>query len=89
MLGLAMRTTITLEPDVAALVEKAMRERHLSFKDAVNSALRAGLSDPAQQTEFATPTFAMGGPRVDLSSALTVAGALEDDELLRKADVGK
>ncbi len=33
-----MRTTITLDPDVAALVQRAMAERGLGFKEAVNEA---------------------------------------------------
>jgi hypothetical protein len=38
-----MRTTITLDPDVDALVKKLMAERGLSFKQAVNSLLRSAL----------------------------------------------
>ena len=36
-----MRTTITLDPDVEALVKRLMRDRGLSFKEAVNAANRA------------------------------------------------
>src|SRR6476660_5180218 len=39
-----MRTTITLEPDVQALIRTATKERGISFKEALNSAVRAGLS---------------------------------------------
>ena len=49
-----MRTTITLDPDVHALVERAMRERGLSFKEAVNEAIRAGLGGTASDT-YTTP----------------------------------
>ncbi len=35
-----MRTTVTLDPDVKELVERAMRERGLTFKDAINQAVR-------------------------------------------------
>ena len=34
-----MRTTITLEPDVEALLKRTMRERGLTFKEAVNDAV--------------------------------------------------
>lgn len=45
-----MRTTITLEEDVAALVRKAMKARRASLKVVVNEAIRAGL---APRTETA------------------------------------
>lgn len=38
-----MRTTLTLDPDVAALLKKRVAEGGVSFKDAVNEALRRGL----------------------------------------------
>jgi hypothetical protein len=38
-----MRTTLTLDDDVAVLLEKARRAKGLSFKQIVNDALRAGL----------------------------------------------
>jgi hypothetical protein len=38
-----MRTTLTLDDDVAALLEKMRRAKGLSFKQIVNEALRAGL----------------------------------------------
>ena len=38
-----MRTTLTLDPDVAALAERMQRVRGQSFKVIVNEALRSGL----------------------------------------------
>jgi len=38
-----MRTTLTLDEDVAALIEKARRAKGLSFKQVVNEAIRVGL----------------------------------------------
>lgn len=83
-----MRTTITLDPDVEALVAKAMRERGLSFKQAVNEALRRGLDDEAD-APYELPAFDMGAPSVNLDRALQMAGELEDQELLRKMRLGK
>jgi len=40
-----VRTTVTLDPDTRLLVERSMRERGLSFKQAVNEAIRAGLGE--------------------------------------------
>lgn len=74
-----MRTTVTLDPDVDALLKQAMRERGLPFKQALNEALRAGLvrTDNAA-TPFRQRTFQLGRPRVDLTKALALAGELED-----------
>ncbi|MGH3048598.1 MAG: antitoxin [Gaiellaceae bacterium] len=83
-----MRTTVTLDPDVEALVKRLMRERGLSFKDAVNSAIRAGVG-PSSTEPFRTPTFRMGEPRVALEKALRLAGELEDEELTRRLAVRK
>ena len=84
-----MRTTLTLEPDVADLVKSLMRNRGLSFKDAVNTAIRAGLRPTTPGKGDRTPTFDLGTPAVPLTKALQVAAALEDDELIRKMSVGK
>ncbi len=78
-----MRSTITLEPDVRTLVERRMRERDESFKTVVNEALRAGLAGGAPR-ETPMPTFDMGEPMVDLAKALALAGAMEDEELVRR-----
>jgi hypothetical protein len=85
-----MRTTLTLDPDVRALVEKSMRERGLSFKQAVNDAIRAGLAPGTPHKEFHTPAFRMGfDPAVPLDKALWLAGQLEDEELMRRLSVRK
>ena len=39
-----MRTTVTLEPDVAQHVRRRMAREKLSLKHVVNEALRAGLA---------------------------------------------
>jgi hypothetical protein len=79
-----MRTTVTLDPDVDAFVRRLMRERGLTFKQAVNLAIREGLSIGSRRP-VRTPTFSMGNPTgVSLSKALQLAGDLEDDELARK-----
>lgn len=84
-----MRTTITLDADVEALVRKVMAERGLTFKEAVNMAIRAGLTAKGERTAFRTPTFDMGEPAVPLDHALRLAEDLEDDELRRKVSTGR
>ena len=40
-----MRTTLTLDDDVAVQIERLRKERDLTLKDVINEALRRGLSD--------------------------------------------
>jgi len=40
----SMRTTLTLDDDVAVKLRELAHRRHLSFKEVVNSVLRRGLS---------------------------------------------
>jgi len=72
---------VTLEPDVEALVKQAMRERGLTFKEAVNEGIRAGMGPRATGAEPALPAHDMGEPLVDVTRALRLAGELEDQEL--------
>jgi hypothetical protein len=86
-----MRTTITLDPDVAALLEAVMRERGSSFKEAVNSALRAGLTGARDEARpFVQETYAMGAEQnFRWDKALAAAEAMEDEELGRKLAMRK
>lgn len=85
-----MRTTVTLDSDTEALVKKVMRDRNMSFKEAVNGAIRAGLTTRSGKPAFSTPTYSMGKhPRIDQHKALRLAGELEDDEIARKLAVRK
>ena len=59
---MSMRTTVTLDPDVAELLrETAHRLRH-SFKEELNSAVRRGLEPVARQrrSAFKVHPVAMG-----------------------------
>jgi Arc/MetJ family transcription regulator len=86
---LSMRTTVTLDADTMALIERAMKERGLTFKEAVNFAVRRGLSSTAVD-EFSTPTYRMGMPKgVDLDKALRLASDLEDAEILFELERGR
>ena len=85
-----MRTTITLDADVEALVHKLMIERGLTFKQAVNGLLRLALAPQTEQrVEFSFPTYNMGEPTVPLEQALRLAADLEDEEIIRKLGVGR
>jgi len=55
-----MRTTVTLDPDVETLIQTVMREKGLSFKQAINAAIRAGLA-PGLATAFRQRSFSIRG----------------------------
>jgi len=78
-----MRTTVTLDPDTEQVVRRRMRERGVSFKQALNDAIRQG-EVGSKAAHFLTHTAQMGEPVVNLDRALQVAADLEDDELLRR-----
>lgn len=77
------RTTVTLDPDVEALVKDAMREKGIGFKEAVNEAVRAGLSKKPTK-KFRQRTYSMGQPTINLDKALQIAAAMEDEAIIRK-----
>jgi hypothetical protein len=60
-----MRTTLTIDDDVAAELEHLRRSRDASLKDLVNDALRLGLqemkSPPKKRKPFRTRSFDVGG----------------------------
>ena len=84
-----MRTTVTIDDDLAIRLETLRRERGFTFKEALNSTLRAGLEGGRRRTPYRTPTFDMGVPLVDLTKALQLAAELEDEEIIRKLRLGK
>lgn len=84
-----MRTTVTLDADTEALVRKRMRDRGVSFKQAVNDAIREGLVGRTRRRAFRMKTASLGLPAVNLDRALQLAAELEDEELVRKMRAGK
>ena len=86
-----MRTTITLDPDVEQMLRDAIREKDLTFKEAVNQAIRSGLRNkPERKKKFKQRTFAMGPDQnFRWDKALSFAAELEDQEILRKMALGK
>ena len=88
MLCCRMRTTVTLDPDTESLVRRSMKRRGVSFKQALNEAIRARL-DHAPAGGPATEARHLGIPTVNLDRALELAGELEDDEIVRKMRTGQ
>jgi hypothetical protein len=88
---LPMRTTVTLDADVAARLKALARQRGISFKQALNQAVRAGLrAGRKPRASLSRYTQPMGlRPGINLDKALQLAAALEDEELARKLEVRK
>ena len=60
----------------------------MTFKEALNDAIRTAAVAEGVRREFRTETAAMGESSVNLDRALLIAGELEDDDLLRKMRSG-
>jgi hypothetical protein len=78
-----MRTTLTIDDDVAVQLERLRRARKASFRDLVNDALRRGLRDmaaPAKKRKpFRTRTFHMGEPLINIDNTAEALAYLEGE----------
>ncbi len=81
-----MRTTLTLEDDVAALLKRAIARSKKSLKDQINEALRIGLTSEtrgaASRRRRLTHTYDGGRPLVNLDS-VAEALAIAEGEAFR------
>lgn len=85
-----MRTTVTLDPDVAAKLKRVARDRGISFKEALNTSVRGGLRNEEAPRPYRVPTRRLGvKPGIDLDRALRMASEMEDAETLRKLELRK
>jgi len=81
-----VRTTLTLDDDVAMLLKKRMDESGETFRDVVNRVLRVGLigDSPTSEALQIPQPRSMGGARVDLDQALSLADGLSDNVLIEQ-----
>jgi hypothetical protein len=76
-----MRTTLTLDDDVAAMLGRVQKARKATLKDVVNEALREGLKQmsapPVRRRSYRTPSSDLGpcliGNIDNIAEALEVA----------------
>ncbi len=81
-----MRSTVRIDDDLMqALKEKARAERN-SLSRTLNRVVRAGLQAPAPESGpgFVQRTVRLGPPGLDVTKALSIAAALEDEAILAK-----
>lgn len=82
-----MRTTLTLDPDVTALLKREMRRTEQGLKATVNQALRRALGPAAGPglPPFRVKPHSFGlRPGFDPDRMNQLAGELEDEEISRK-----
>jgi hypothetical protein len=79
-----VRTTVTLDPDTEHVVRHRMEVEGVSFKVALNDAIRDGARHRPRVDSFRTTVFDLGEPAVDLTHAMRVAADLEDEAILQR-----
>lgn len=80
-----MRTTVTLDPDVEQMLRERMQAEGVSFKKALNDAVRAGVAGRARpQIDFVTNSVSLGRPMINLDKALQLVAEDEDESLMQK-----
>lgn len=80
---------MTLDDDLARRLKAEAQERGVPFKAAINDAIRAGLEHPSKPKPFRVTPRRMGPATVDLTRGLQLAGELEDEEVVRKLELGR
>jgi len=73
-----MRTTVTLDDDVAAEVERLRRESGVGVSEAVNLLVRSGMARPSERAVFEQRASDMG-QRIDVTDIGGVLELLDSD----------
>jgi cytidylate kinase len=85
-----MRTTVTLDADVAAKLRRLTREQGISFKEALNASVRRGIESASETSPYRLkPRKLKARQGIDLDRALHLAAQMEDEETLRKLALRK
>jgi len=82
-----MRTTLTLDDDLAALLRSRAKELGISFKEVVNRVIRSGLGESVLKSNTTIPktiphSFGFN-PGLDLDKLNQLADELESEEFLK------
>jgi len=84
----AMRTTLTLDDDLAGLLKRRARELGIPFKEVVNRTIRAGLGDAAMSRQHPAPKTVAHSfgfrPGIDLDRLGQLADELESAAFAEK-----
>jgi hypothetical protein len=91
---LRMRTTLTIDDQLAKELKDLAHRTGKPFKEVVNDTLRGGLQEkraPRSSKPYRLKTVSLGGVLggLNLDKALSIADALEDEEIARKLAMRK
>jgi len=79
-----MRTTLSIDDDVAAVLDRLRKTKKISLKHLINEALRRGLQEMTRKTPrremFTTRTAALGRLRIGSLDSIAEAVAMAEDE---------
>lgn len=88
-----MRTTLTLDPDVARLLREETHRQRKPFKQVVNEAIRRGLAPTAttgtQKRFRVRPHKTALRPGIDAGSLNRLVDELEDEAIIEKLRAGR
>jgi metal-responsive CopG/Arc/MetJ family transcriptional regulator len=87
-----MRTTLTLDDQLAKELKEVAHKAGKPFKEVVNDTLRKGLHPSRSLSKrYRLKTVSLGAvqPGINLDKALSLADAIEDEEIARKLDLRK
>lgn len=85
----SMRSTVRIDDDLMTALKAEAARRNISLTRALNRALRSGLAALARagdepKPRFRQPTVRLGKPTMELTKALHLSIALEDEEIHRE-----
>lgn len=83
-----MRTTVRIDDELLQRLKEQARQENISLTRLLDQTLRAGMRASGKpgrpRRRHREQTHAMGLPRMKLDKALTLAAALEDEEIVRE-----
>lgn len=86
-----VRTTVTLDPDLAIRLRDVARQRRISFRAAINETIRAGLANEIDaKRSYREKSRDLGvQPGIDVTKALRLAATLEDEATVQELALRK
>ncbi len=78
-----MRTTVTIDPDTAILLDEEVKRTGRSFKEVLNLAIRQALGRPVDPPAV-VPVFPAAFPRTLSDSANRLGDAWDDEDTLHE-----
>ncbi len=87
-----MRTTLDIDDKIMRQIKRKALDEQKSIKAIINEALATDLGSkraPSTPKPYRCPSRSLGGPRVNLEKALSLADELEDEAVSAKLESRK